>query len=43
LSAEGVERLNDRSKKRQEQFLAGRSSQFRNRIAGTLGDPLRYR
>jgi hypothetical protein len=43
LSGEGLERLRDTSKKRQEHFLAGRSSQFRNRIVGTVGDPLRYR
>jgi hypothetical protein len=40
LSGEGLERLRDTSKKRQEHFLA---SQFRNRIVGTVGDPLRYR
>jgi hypothetical protein len=43
LSAEGLERLRETCKKRQEQFVAGRSSQFRNRIAGTVGDSLRYR
>jgi hypothetical protein len=43
LSGEGVERLHETSKKRQEQFLAGRSSRFRKGIAGTVGDPLRLR